>query len=720
MKKIFKMMFAVVAGVAALTACTNEPEEGVTPDNTQEYCIVKVGMSEATKGSLTDAEGIKWAVGDQISYTGGGDYKSEALTAEDIEDDGYTANFKFSSELNAVDRTGWFTTSTRNLTEFDFELNKPDGNIYSQPEAGVMNYDYIFLHSGTSLINITTGVTPEVKMFVAGGIFRFMPYTETYNNEVVKSVELKSNNDKHLVGTVAYDRGAGTYKGANEVNWLHPKPLVKVTLDEPFALTNANSRESSKGIYMAIARTTETNPIEGYTITVKTDVATYTFSSDENLVVGDNELRNVYLKLENGARVDDTAYKGDLQYVGDLNAATAKLSSDGVTDKDGGYWYAQTKDAGSDTWVNKDGNANIDFYSTVKFECIDTATGLKANWLSVEYGGNGGSHWMITATANTATEERAAIVTATYPDVVNGYHIVEECKTKSVTITQSAAGAAKVISFEGGANNSIHNLQNRSYSDYSLGYMLANIDGTANREWSKYYTRVEFKCISKEDYDNGIYDNELDWITCDYATNANGMFDCLWWAQIEANISSESRSAVIISTWPEMEGFVYKDDIRQHVAFINQEGGYVEPDPDAPITEGYTYNVEPAGPRWGEGWGFPANTIHEGNYAFIRNITKNGETIYLDGANAVANPGKVAAELVAMAFVSSAPTDEEKAAFGMQGKTASATAITARARWYGGVQIDVAFTTTDANSITKVTGYDDDGTELGYWIIWTD
>lgn len=38
----------------------------------------------------------------------------------------------------------------------------------------------------------------------------------------------------------------------------------------------------------------------------------------------------------------------------------------------------------------------------------------------------------------------------------------------------------------------------------------------------------------------------------------------------------------------------------------------------------------------------------------------------------------------------------------------------------GGVQIDIAFTTTDANSITKVTGYAADGTELGYWIIWTD
>ena len=192
MKKIFKMMMmAVVAGFAALTACTNEPEEGVTPTPENEYVIVKVGMSDATKGSLTDAEGIKWAVGDQIKYAGGVELTSEALTAEDIEDDGYTANFKFPAALNEVNRAGWFTTSTRNLAEFDFDLNKSDGNTYSQTEAGVMNSDYIFLHSGTSLINITKDEAPKVEMYVAGGIFRFMPYTETYNNEVVKSVEKK-------------------------------------------------------------------------------------------------------------------------------------------------------------------------------------------------------------------------------------------------------------------------------------------------------------------------------------------------------------------------------------------------------------------------------------------------------------------------------------------------------------------------------------------------
>lgn len=707
MKKIFKMMMAVVAGFAALTACTNEPEEGVTPTPENEYVIVKVGMSKANKGSLTDTEGIKWAVGDQIKYAGGVELTSEALTAEDIEDDGYTANFKFPAALNEVNRTGWFSSTKNhpgNHNEVEFTLGNGSGNMYSQAKAGEMNNRYLFLHSGTGLINITKDEAPEVVMDIAGGIFRFMPYTETYNDEAIEYVELAGKNANSIVGTVAYDRGAGTYKGANDINWQN-KNFVRVTLDELFALTNANSRESSKGVYMAIARTTETHPIEGYTITVKTDKATYTFSSDDNLVVGENELRNVYLKLENGSRVDDTASKGDLQYIGDLNGATAKLPSEGTTNKDGGYWYAQTRNTGAD-WVTREGAANVQFYTGITFECIDNATGEEADWLTVSYRNDGDTHWWITAQPNESSEERSATVTATFPDV-DGYIVTEACKTKTVIITQSAAGSAKVISFTGGANNSVHNLQNMSYSNHSLGYMLANIDGTDNREWSKYYTQVEFKCISKEDYDNGIYDNEVDWLTCGYATNASGIFDCLWWIQVEANTSSETRSAVIISTWPEMEGFVYKDNIRQHVAFINQEGGYVEPDPDAPITEGYTYTiVKNNGNPSGATFGMPVGGANGADFR-IENIKLNG--------NAVTLTQTMANEIIATAF----KNVDGRPATGYDHFQFATDQIYMKVVSFNGSTMEAGVATTPDSQgyITRLTWYNSDGEEGGYWYV---
>ena len=559
MKKIFKMMFAVVAGVAALTACTNEPEEGVTPDNTQEYCIVKVGMSDATKGSLTDAEGIKWEVGDQIKYAGGAELTSEALTAEDIEDDGYTANFKFAASLNEVDRTGWFTTSTRNLTEFDFELNKADGNVYSQTEAGVMNSDYIFLHSGTSLINITAGVTPEVEMYVAGGIFRFMPYTETYNNEVVKSVELKSNNGKHLVGTVAYDRSLGTYKGANEVNWLHPKPLVKVSLDEPFALTNAKSRENSKGIYMAIARTTETNPIVGYTITVKTDVATYTFSSDENLVVGDNELRNVYLKLENGSR--ELLQPDVLTFVnGGIVNKQLTVSATASEDINLGYLVAV---------VNGTEMRNYGTYP--KLVCVsveDYNNGDFSNpvdWMSAHLQTNANGDitdcvWFLDVTENTQSEVREGVIVQDWS--ASGLYVGENL-TPAVFVKQDIAGAAKKLTFNPGVGDKSITCDAQSWDH---GYFVIFSNGTqleANmvniEEAQLLYDCIE---IIPHDMSTGLGAGApaAKWITLAYDKNDEGKFQRAWIeATAEKNTEATQRQVLVGIYMTPPAGYAFED-----------------------------------------------------------------------------------------------------------------------------------------------------------------
>lgn len=567
MKKIFKMMFAVVAGVAALTACTNEPEEGVTPDNTQEYCIVKVGMSDATKGSLTDAEGIKWEVGDQIKYAGGAELVSEALTAEDIEDDGYTANFKFAASLNEVDRTGWFVSTKchpSNYNEVEFTLGADYGNVYSQAVAGEMNSRYLFLHSGTGLINITKNETPEVEMGIAGAIFRFMPYTETYSNEVVKSVELKSNNGKHIVGTVAYDRGGGTYTSANEVAGSGWKayPFVRISLDEPFALTNANSRENSKGIYMAIARTTETHPIEGYTITVKTDVATYTFSSDENLVVGENEFRNVYLKLENGSRVDDTIQKGILAWEETL-PENVTLGASAVTDQNIGYIYVKTQelaDLGSDKWQKRDKNdANSVYYEGITFETSE-------DWLTVGYAGN--DNILVDAEANPNAEERTATLTVTFADA-NGYLVDDANNSFTVTFTQAAAGSAKAITVVARHTPNME-AENTAYENHRIGgYWVPAVDGVKKEDvnsesafWNdeevqKIYGSFSFVCHDGLGAANPV----ADWIKVYYPRNSQGLINSSnFVVTMDANTSAVQRQSLVTIHITTPDGYVYNGE----------------------------------------------------------------------------------------------------------------------------------------------------------------
>ena len=883
MKKIFKMMFAVVAGVAALTACTNEPEENITPDATQGI-TVKAQLGEATRAILVDGESIKWEANDQVTawYIDEADnfgFDKKEIKGATVSEDGHTATLNYTTIpvgstlwLAYGSNTGYDGCSARKV-EFNYTANQ------TQAAAGAMNKEYLRLVGEQTDVVATEGEY-TANMNIVGTIMRYLIYSAegTYAAEQVKKVELISS-DKALAGGGAaiaynfaeyYDSENGYKYWANDAGtafsdectifWDATSKSITTTLQAPMALS-ATDAASSKGIYMTVPALS----IGGYKYVVTTDVAIYTFDASTTPVVfANNTLKNVKLDVEKAtSRVEISAIKGELQYTGDLNAASQLISYEGVTDKDGGYWYAQTRDTGAD-WVTKEGAANAHYYTGVAFECIDNATGLEADWLTVSYRTDGNTHWFMTVQPNESEEQRSATVTATFPDV-DGYIVTAACKTKTITVTQqgftttktlgfyggigdktiSGAGADKLslgycvitvngiyaeswgdnknneqelygnvviecrdggaaapivdwltveysknadgkfnsthllatatenttgaerralvcctynapegYEFEGGAKSAFRqffviqpansgvkviefwggigaefNHNATAQQDWGLSYWVINVDGATATDWGgdsrneqMLYGSAEFKCY---DYTSGVRGEEIDWVTVEYKRDGNGKVIDTWWlADIQENTGAP-RAAEIVCTWPELEGYTYKDGQRVKSTIIRQEGSVVEPEqpgeePEEPGTATYTYDVTTAGPVWGQGWGFPANTVHEGNYAFIRNITKNGKTLYFDGANAVANAGQVAADIVAMAFVSSAPTDEEKAAFGMQGKTSSATAITARPRWYGGVQIDVAFTTTEANSVTKVTGYAGDGTELGYWIIWTD
>lgn len=560
MKKIFKLMFAVAAGLAAMTACTNEPEENITPAQKDGYVIVTASLGDQTRNTLTDEEGIKWEEGDQIKYAGGWEGTSEPLTAEDIEDGGYTAHFKFPAALNEVDRTGWFVSTKchpGNYNEVEFTLGSANGAAYAQEAAGKMNSRYLFLHSGTGITSIKKDEAPSVTMNIVGSIFRLIPYTETYNNETIEYVELSAKGGNGIVGTVAYDRGAGTYRGVNDVNW-QKFSTVHIDLTEPFALEGVNSREKSKGIYMALAATTEAHPISDYTITVRTDVADYTFDSKEPLVIKENELKNVFLKLENAARIDLNAYRGELQYIGDLADATnTPISFDGVENKYGGYWYAQTRDAGSNDWVTREGASGKAFYDNVVFTYTDEA-GEPVDWISVVYGGGGGTHWMLTVQPNTGAE-RKAVITATFPDV-EGYVVVDECKTKTITVTQNAYSETAILGFYGGIGD--QTLPGEGVNKQSLGYCVIQVNGVNAESWGdnkhneqELYGNVVIEC--REGAANGPI---VDWLTVEYGKDAEGKFNSTHLlATATENTTGAERKALVCCTYNAPEGYKFEN-----------------------------------------------------------------------------------------------------------------------------------------------------------------
>ena len=592
-KRINYLLLALITCAAGFVSCVKEDAPQTDESKTIQ---VTVSLGDAVKG-FTDLEGIKWEVGDQIKYAGGVELTSAALTAEQISADGHTASFTFDAKLIEADRTGWFVSTKchpGNYTEVEYTLGKDNGNLFTQDVAGEMNSRYLFLHSGTSTINITKDVTPSFKMDIAGSIFRVIPYTTKYNDEKVLSVKFESN-DK-VVGTVGYDRGAGTYKSVTEVNapngWK-AYTFVKVDLGTAFSLNGVTSAENSNGIYLPVAATKADAPLNGYKYIVETDKATYTFDAmDKTLAVGENVVKNVFLNLDKeGVRATES---GLLKYDGALTLTS--IPAAGCTDQDAGYWQASTSVDEGANWTVKINSENAAFYSGVQFSYKDAITEEPVDWISVEYGGGDLCHWRVTAQPNEGAE-RSVKVTATYPDV-KGYVVIESSKTKELTITQAAAGSNKKLTFFGGIGDTT--IDATGVTNKSLGYCVIDVDGAHAEDWNgdSHNEDLLYGNVTITPYvfgtGAGLGATVADWLTVGYGKDSEGNFNTTHILVTAQDNTGVERKALVYCEYVAPEGYEYEDGkssvYRQFI--ITQKAGLTV---EATFSNVYAETVSAAG-----------------------------------------------------------------------------------------------------------------------------
>lgn len=564
MKFNINKLLAVLAVASLGVACNKEQLQDEIPSSGNGTVQVVVTIDNEAVKSFSDVEGIQWEVGDQIKY---GTYISAALTAEQITNNGYTASFTFSDELIQTDRVGWFCSTKchpQNDTQVEFTLGVDNGNVFTQDEAGKMNSRYLFLHSGTGLVNIVKDKVPVVTMEIAGSIFRVIPYTTTYNDEKILSVKLSSNTK--LVGTVTYDRGVNSYTGVTEQNGAGWKAydFVKANLGTPFSLKGVTSAETSKGIYFAVAATPAGKPLDGYKYEVETDKANYVFDAmSTELAVGNNVVKNVYLNLDKAtSRVEGET--GLLKYDGALTRTT--IPAAGVLNHDAGYWEAYTStDGGDDSWTKRINAENAAFYSSVKFSYADVATGKPVDWISVVYGGNNLCHWMVTAQENTG-EERSVKVTATYSDV-KGYVIQEESKTKELIIKQAAAGSNKKLTFFGEIGDTTIDAVKVENKD--LGYCAIDVDGVHAEDWNgNSHNEAElYGSVTITPYvlgtGVGAGATVADWLTVGYGKDSEGKINSTHIFVTAQDNTGDERKSLVYCVYNAPEGYEFEGGKRK-------------------------------------------------------------------------------------------------------------------------------------------------------------
>lgn len=546
MKK-FNSIFLAAMGMAALTvSCKQEGLEPVAPEEGQTI-KVEVSLGETLKGTFTDREGLRWEVGDQLRcfYNNDGEpVVSEGLKSTDISSDGSVASFTFHSSVISQDRMVAFLSPNNHPSilypkEVEFTLGDANNSSFFQENAGELTKRRLFLHSGLSLIPVKEGVEPKVKMDICGSIFRILPYTTNYSNEKVLSVTLSSKTN--IVGTVVYDRANGTYKNVSEKNYAS-KNSTTVQLTNPLSLEGITSAETSKGLYLPIPASGSA-AYDGYKYEVKTDKAIYTFDAmDKKLTVSENAIKNVYLNLDKATT--RTAEEGFVKYIGEFYGLS--IGKDEVKDKDLGWWKALVSSDGKDPWTDRLNAENAAFYKP-EFTCIDKATGKPATWISVRYYEGGDyCHWYADVEKN-AGEQRSADITATFSNVGN-YVVMDEFKTKTITVTQESAATKDRVTIGSCSVESEYSYDGEGFTKMDIGYSRLDLNGTSQATYGEgtVYAKTHFVVVDETAHEAKDYSKtNVDWASCEFANDGTVMTDCVWWLSLNANMTGKTRVAYV-------------------------------------------------------------------------------------------------------------------------------------------------------------------------------
>lgn len=546
MKKFNSILVAAMGMAALAVSCKQEGLEPVAPEEGQTI-KVEVSLGETLKGTFTDREGLRWEVGDQLRcfYNNAGEpVTSEKLEQADISPDGSVASFKFHSSVISQDRMVAFVSpnnhpSTVYPMEVEFTLGNADKSSFTQENAGELTKRRLFLHSGLSLIPVKEGVEPKVKMDICGSIFRILPYTSTYSNEKVLSVTLSSKTN--IVGTVEYDRANGTYKNVSEKNYAS-KNSTTVQLTNPLSLEGVKSAETSKGLYLPIPASGSA-AYDGYKYEVRTDKAIYTFDAmDKKLTVSENKIKNVYLNLDKATK--RTPEEGFIKYVGEFYGLL--IGKDEVKNKDLGWWKALVSSDGNDQWKDRLNAENAAFYKPV-FTCIDKATGKPATWISVRYYEGGDyCHWHADVEKN-AGEQRSADITATFSDVGN-YKVLDEFKTKTITVTQESADTKDRVTIGSCSVGSDYSYDGEGFTKKDIGYSRLDLNGTSQAQYGEgtVYAKTHFVVVDETAHKANDYSKtNVDWASCEWKNDGTVMTDCRWWLSLNANMTGKTRVAYV-------------------------------------------------------------------------------------------------------------------------------------------------------------------------------
>lgn len=293
MKKLFVSFLALAAAATAIISCNKTEKIEPAPKDGYTYSFI---INDVDTKATLDEGGVLWENKDRVGmyldgYTGYAEIDATATPK--------TVTLFSRTEIPANSYAyAYYPYSTDNtdktLNKVVFSNIQQGGTASAMPMAGIP-----FKVEETVPVEDNVARTSGVINFLnLGSIIDFKIFSESYTGETVKYVTFEA--DKTIAGEAYIDLTgvnadneetlAVTFMdGENDFNAVKVNQEVEV----------AASKAEATSIYMVVAPGTYSG-----TITIGTDVATYTFTYN-NKTLGRNVIKHYNMNLNNATRVEE-------------------------------------------------------------------------------------------------------------------------------------------------------------------------------------------------------------------------------------------------------------------------------------------------------------------------------------------------------------------------------------------------------------------------------
>lgn len=294
MKKIFTLTAALLVTTLGFVSCNKSEQDVKVPEEGFRYSFI---LDDSETRATLDNSGVLWETGDRVGmyldgYTGYANIDVEAspktvtlFSRNAIPANSYAyAYYPYSSDND--DKT---------MTKVVISNVQQGGGTSAMPMAGIpfKIEEEVALPEGSQ----STSTSGVIKFLNLGSIIDFKVYSDEYSGETVQYVTFQADGatvsgDAYidLTGVNANDEAslAMTFMGENDYDYVKVNQEAVVT----------DAKDNATSIYMVIAPGTYSG-----TITIGTDVATYTFPFT-NKTLTRNGLKHYNMNLNNATRED--------------------------------------------------------------------------------------------------------------------------------------------------------------------------------------------------------------------------------------------------------------------------------------------------------------------------------------------------------------------------------------------------------------------------------